>query len=75
MRKFIVTYVAVKSIVMECDDKGLDADGHVLYPEPIDPNGMKDIVLKVEIEGAPMLMSDWVANGDADISVNVHEIS
>jgi hypothetical protein len=75
MRKILVTYVATKSILMECDDKGLDKNGSVLYPEPIDPRGLTAVIHKVEAENAPELLSEWVANGSANVSVHVEEIS
>lgn len=75
MRKILVTYVATRSILMECDDKGLDKDGSVLYPEPIDPKGLASVIHKVEAENAPDLLSDWLSDGSANISVHVEEIS
>ena len=75
MRKIAVTYIATKTIIMECDDKGNDADGRVLYPQPVDPRGLTEVIHKVEAENAPDLLSEWVANGSANVSVHVEEIS
>jgi hypothetical protein len=75
MRKILITYVATKSIMMECDDNGLDKDGCVLYPRPVDPRGLTAVIHKEEAENAPELLSEWVANGSANVSVHVEEIS
>ena len=75
MRKVLITYVATKSILMECDDKGLDKDGSVLYPQPVNPRRLTAVIHKEESENAPELLSEWVANGSANISVHVEEIS
>ena len=75
MRKIAVTYIATKTVIMECDDNGKDVDGRKLYPQPVDPRGLTAIIHKVEAENAPELLSDWVANGSANVSVHVEEIS
>lgn len=71
MKQIAITYVATKTIIVD-----VNPDGSVdNYPEPLDPQGMKDIIQKVESDNASDIMSDWVANGDANISVHVEEIS
>ena len=75
MKKIAVTYIATKTVIMECDIKGKDADGFSLYPQPVDPRGLTEVIHKVEAENAPDLLSEWVANGSANISVHVEEIS
>jgi len=70
MKQIAITYVATKTIVVN-----VNPDGSVdNYPEPIDPRGMPDIIKKIEEDGAPDLMAEWVSNGEADISVHVNKI-
>lgn len=71
MKKIAVTYIATKTIIIECDDNGKNADGYTLYPQPVDPGGLTEVIHKVEAENAPELLSEWVANGSANVSVHV----
>jgi len=74
MKQIKITYVATKTILMEVDENGRDKDGAVIYPQPVDPRGLTEVIQKIEVDNAPDLMCYWVAEGKANISVHVEEI-
>ena len=73
--KYAITYLATNTIIVECDENGLDSNGDNVYPRPVDPNNITAIIRKVELENLPHLLCDWISNDDATISVQVTKIS
>lgn len=67
--KVAITFMAVKTIVVEVTGNGDDG-----YEQMIDPSAIPQMVQKIELANADMLMPEWINNGETQLSVSVQEL-